>query len=104
MKAIPDWLDRELTLEGWIVPDGTFLSCDREYPHPIVAMLALGSKCPDPELTAERRGWVRISFEMGLLRLQCAKGLTQAQRNTLWDWAKANECDYDEVLRLLGER
>lgn len=97
--AIPDWLDRTLTIEGWITPSGDFLSCDREWRHAVVAGLAIPGSV-DAELEAERRGWLRISAEgLGGAAFQCARPLTQAQIDKLWDWCEEIGCDFDRAMK-----
>jgi hypothetical protein len=80
--------------EGWILPDGTFYAAfrmDAGPTHPDIAKWLLGE---DGERKADILGWLRIS-DYGD---RCAKPLTQAQLDTLFDYCEHCGSDYADTV------
>ena len=86
---------------GWIKPDGGMIGIQNPYDHPkAAAPFFPGSK--DPEMAAEKAGWVRLSaaseYFTSIITARCSRALTQAQQDTLFEWCAAVGEDYQEYL------
>jgi hypothetical protein len=94
---------------GWILRDGKFYGCGynghTDLANEILRQI-FGLETSDGGLHAENRGWIKIGYTMWLpadeeTYYSTTKQLTQAQRDTLYDWCSKHNKPYPNEIDII---